>query len=223
MQHLKMDFAADANLTSGTAYTLECLNRSPVPWYFFVYQKMPEQMGNVSSLAWLASPIKIATGARITFRWSLEYDFLWAATGLLQPGVVADASQIKRCDLLEANQTTFSVDDNTPSISDPAPGGQAGSLSIKTAANVPNMTYATGIGMSGSGMFVMQAMPNMVQVYTPRPDYRIATASQIQMGQVLTQDIPGDAGIVFPPNIYKMYATLSDQQTWTISQTPPSA
>lgn len=222
MTHLKMDFAADALQASGSAYTLECINQSPVPWYFFMYQQMPEQ-SNVFSLAWLASPFKIAPGARISFRWSLDYNFLWAATGALQPGVIASASQTKPCDPGGANLTTFSVDDNTPNISDAIQGGQAGSLAIQTAANVPYMTYATGIGMSGSGTFLMQAMPNMMQVYTPRPAFRIAAASQIQTGQVLSQAIPGNAEVDFPPNIYKMYATLNDQQKWTISQTPPSA
>lgn len=222
MTHLKMDFAADAALTLETAYTVECLNQSPVPWYFFLYQQLPQQPGNVLSLAWMASPFKIAPGARISFRFSPDYNFLWAATGMLQPGVIASASQIVSCNPVDANQTTFSVNDNTPSISEAMPGGQPGNLTIGTAANVPNMTYATGIGMSGSGTFLMQAMPNTMQVYAPHPIFRVASANQIQTGQVLDQSIAGGAEIVFPPNVYKVYATLSNQQTWTVSQTPPS-
>ncbi len=221
-KHIHLDFARESALeAAGTAYSLECLNNSLVPWYFYVYQTMPNQPREIFSTAWFASPIKVDSGAKITFRWTIDYTFVWGVTGNVQPGVTFEASQVKACDPASINQTTFSVLNNTPSISNPVTGGQAGSLTINMDKSVPNLTYATGIGMSGSGTFVQQALANAPQVYTPNPSYWIAAANQMQMGVVLAQTITGSAGVVFPTNVYKMYATLSNQNLWDVSQQAP--
>jgi rhizosphere induced protein len=113
--------------------------------------------------------------------------------------------------------TTFSLNNNAPQLSVPVTGGQSGSLTINEAANVPNGTFSTGIGMSGYGTFVQQALANTTQVYTPKPQYWIAAATQMQMGTVLAQTVNQAATFSYGPNIYTVNATLGQDNTWTIS------
>ncbi|MDO5969866.1 hypothetical protein Q4Q35_08600 [Flavivirga aquimarina] len=218
MNHLRMSFANESS--TGTPYKLVCKNNSSVPWVFYVYQTMPSQPSDIYSLAWFASPYKISPGSSITFEWSIDYSFVWGNTGTIKPGITYDASGLKDCDPNGANMTTFSTDDNAPQLSDPVTGGQAGSLTINEAANVPNSTYSTGIGMSGQGSFVQQALTNATQVYTPEPKYWIAAATQTQMGEVLAQNIAGSEEVKFTTNVYTLYATLGDDQKWTVSPNP---
>ena len=220
MSHLRMNFANEA--TEGTPYKLVCKNNSTVPWVFYVYQTMPSQPSDVFSLSWFASPYKLSPGSSITFDWSIDYSFVWGNTGTVTPGVNYEAGGIKSCSLTGPNMTTFSTDDNAPQLSDPVTGGQSGSLTVNEASNVPNSTFSTGIGMSGQGSFVQQALTNATQVYTPEPKYWIAAATQMQMGVVLAQDIAQTAEITFPSAVYTMYATLNEDQTWTVSQTQPT-
>jgi hypothetical protein len=218
--HLKMSFADEAS--SGTSYNLVCQNNSSVPWVFYVYQTMPKQPSDVFSLAWFASPYKISPGSKMSFKWDINYSFVWGNTGTVTPGVIYDAGGIKSCSLTGANQTTFSLDNNAPQLSTPTQGGQEGSLTVNQASNVPNNVFSTGIGMSGQGSFVQQALQNAPQVYTPTPKYFIAAATQMQMGMVLAQTITGSEQVAFPTNVYTMYATLGDNQLWTVSQNSPA-
>ena len=200
----KMSFATG----EGTTYTLECINNSVADWVFYIYQKMPQQPRQVFSLAWFASPYKISPGSHIEFDWSIDYSFVWGNSGIVQPGVNYNAGGSKPCSLTGNNQTTFSLDDNAPQLSEPTTGGQAGSLTVNQAGNVPNLMFATGIGMSGQGTFVQQALQNAPQVYTPEPIYYVAAATQIQMGIVLAQTITGAKEVKYPQSLYKLTATL---------------
>lgn len=214
-----MDFAGEATIeaTSGTKYNLICENQSTTDWVFYVYQTMPSQPSDIFSLAWFASPYKISVGSKITFSWNIDYSFVWGNTGNVSPGVTFDAGGVKPCSLTGANMTTFSLDNNAPQLSTPVSGGQAGSLTINEASNVPNNVFSTGIGMSGYGTFVQQAFANTQQAYTPVPKYWIAAANQMQMGVVLAQTVNQAASFDFPNNVYTVNATLKQDNTWIIS------
>jgi rhizosphere induced protein len=214
MSHLKMNFATALD---STQYNLVCTNHSSTDWVFYVYQTMPNQPREIFSLAWFASPYKIASGNKITFSWGIDYSFVWGQTGTVAPGVLFSASGVKPCSLTGANQTTFSLDNNAPQLSTPTTGGQAGSLTIKEAPNVPNSVFSTGIGMSNHGTFVQQAYANTTQVYTPEPKYWIAAANQMQMGVVLAQTVTQAMDFAFPSNVYTLYADLGEDNTWVIT------
>ncbi|MEO1259238.1 MAG: protein RhiA [Bacteroidota bacterium] len=216
--HSTLDFAVQD--TDADVYTLRCTNKSTAPWVFYVYQKMPSQPSEIFSLAWFASPYRIGPNDQITFSWSIDYSFVWGNSGILQPGVNYDASGSQPASIQGTNQTTFSTDDGFPHLSTPTTGGQAGSLTVNQAGNVPNNVFATGIGMSGQGTFVQQALANTQQVYTPTPEYWIAAATQMQIGVVLAQTVSQTAKVTFPPSVFTMYATLDQNNTWSISQTP---
>lgn len=221
MSHLTMDFGKDETAAGVAAnasmFSLTCRNNSMSSWVFYMYQTMPNQMPEVFSLAWFASPYRIAPGTMITFTWQTDHCFVWGNTGMLVPGVTFMASQVMPCDPNGANATTFSMDDNTPQFSTPVNGSQPNSLSITAAASVPNGIFSTGIGMSGQATFIQPARPNMRQLYvTPPPTYWIAAASQMQMGAVLSDSDHMAARVNFQPGNSKMTATLNPDNTWII-------
>ncbi len=223
MNHLTMDFTnigsrralADAAAT-GQSYSIKCINQSSVPWIFYVYQTMPNQPSQVFSTAWFASPYMIGTGgSSITFTWNINYCFVWGITGTVAPGVTFSAGGQIPCDPSVNNYTTFSMLNNTPSLSQAAPGPQSGSLIISEDSSIPNSIFATGIGMSGYGTFVQQALAYTMQAYTPKPQYWIAAATQIQMGEILPQIVSMTAE--FDPNGDDITATLGQNNLWSIS------
>jgi rhizosphere induced protein len=224
MSHLKMNFANKPAKTAtalgaavATNYNLVCTNNSSTDWFFYVYQTMPNQPSDIFSLAWFASPYKISKGSQITFTWSIDYSFVWGNTGAVSPGVTFSAGGSQDCSLTDENQCTFSLNNGAPQLSIPVAGGQAGSLTINQAANVPNGTFSTGIGMSGHGTFVQQALANTGQVYTPTPKYWIAAATQMQMGTVLAQTISQAQEFDFDPNVFTVNASLGQNNKWVIS------
>ncbi|MCW7762815.1 protein RhiA [Photorhabdus luminescens] len=207
----------DISSANGTPYTVRFENKSPSSWTVYLYQKIPEQPSDVFSLAWQASPFKIVSGAYFTFKWSIEYSFIWGRTGALTNGVVFEAGQIVDADPTDRNVITFNTNDNTPAFGAITDGGGGGILTIKENKNIPNNTYTTGIGMSKQGTFVQQALANTTQLYTPEPKYYIAVGVGVQMGQVLAQTVSQSSELLFKPSVYNLTATLTDTQTWSIS------
>lgn len=207
---------ADAEVALGTQYALKLINQSAQPWTFYVYQKLPGQVADVFSLAWFASPYKIRVGDQIRFSWEIDYNFVWSDTGMLIPGVTFDASGKKDCDPAGANTTEFSLSPG-PGLSDPTQGPPAGSLVINDAANVPNNRFSVGIGMSGTGTYVVQAGTNLKHTFTPTPSYWIAAGADIKIGTVLNiQTVTQTAEAKFPANVFDLDCTLQGDNTWSI-------
>lgn len=81
--HARASQPGSAALAQGTQYSLLLKNQSAQPWTFYVYQKMPQPVANVFSLAWFCSPYQIRVGNQIKFTWELAYNFVWSDTGQL--------------------------------------------------------------------------------------------------------------------------------------------
>lgn len=207
------NLAADA----GTGYTLTMTNKSAAPWTFYVYQKAPQPSANVFSLAWFASPFIITVGSQIRFSWDLVYNFVWGATGVIMPGVTFTAGGAIDASPAGANTTTFSAQPG-PNLSPAVTAPPAGSLVINDASNVPNNTFSVGIGMSGTGTYVVQAGTNLAHTFTPTPSYFIAAGQNVQVGTVLNiQTVTQTAPVVFPVNLFNAAATLDQSNTWSIA------
>lgn len=219
MTNLNMDFRS--RVASEPRFSLTCTNNSTTNWIFYLYQGIPQQPSDCFSLVWFASPYKITPGSKITFVWETDYSFVWANTGPLQQGVIFNTSQTVQCNPDGNNVTTFSMDDNVPQFSPPVPEGQSGTLTIHEAGNIPNNVFSTGIGMSGQATFASQAIINMTQIYTPsNPQYFVAAGNSEHMGQVLGGTVNMSKEVAFPVNVFNMYATLEENNTWNISQFP---
>ena len=199
---------------SGQVYTLEFQNNSTNAGDVCVYQTPPDvNTPGVMSLAWF-SQFNYPT-TEVVFKWTIDYSFVWSQTGVLKPGVIFDASQTWEADLHTSNQVTFHYD-QAYTFQGQKAGPQAGNLYITEDPTIPLKTASVGIGMSGAGVFAVQAQPNINLVFTPHPLYWI-TFGKFVPGQVLDiQSLTGVAQVQFPPNIYKMAAILNEDNTWTI-------
>ena len=101
-------------------------------------------------------------------------------------------------------------------------GASPGSLQINTDSTIPSDTFSVGVGMSNSGTYAVQAQPNWDVLFTPTPEYWVVFGTYTQ-GEVLSITSSSQtAQVVFPDNVYEMWAILNSNNTWTISTTPPS-
>lgn len=210
--------SATAASAQGAHYSLNLINQSAQPWYFFVYQKMPGQVRDIFSLAWFCSPYLIRQRSSIRFVWELSDNFVWSDTGQLIPGVDFQAGGVIDCNRDTRNSTDFSLDTG-PGFSDPTSGQPGGSLIIDDAANVPNNRFSVGIGMSGFATFVTQAGTNLRQVFSPGPaNYWVAAGSHTEVGSVLSVDtIVQAAEAKFPSAVFDLDCTLEEDNTWKIT------
>ncbi len=208
------DLESDA-VNAAVNYEIECNNNSNNAQSFYVYQTLPDQPLNVFSLVWLVK--RCYPGSRFSFNWGMDYSFVYGNTGILRPGVTFNESQLQPCGFT-GHCSTFSVDNNTPHLSTPTAGGLTDSLTIYQASNVPNGVFSTGIGVSGSGTFVQQALANTTQLFTSNHNYWIGTAAGgKEKGQVLSQEVSfNDICIHFPPYKYTAIVTLTENGSWTI-------
>ncbi|RKH07900.1 protein rhiA [Corallococcus carmarthensis] len=201
----------------GTTYSLTMVNQSAQPWIFYVYQTFPQQTSDIFSLAWLASPYKIVPKAQITFKWQVNYTFLWAQTGVLQPGVSFVAGMSIDADPAAGDTTQFSVNPG-PNLTPAQPGGGLGTLTIYDQSDVPNSQFSVGIGMGDAGTFATQAGTNLKHVFTPTPSYWVAAGIDQKVGTVLDiQTVTQTAPIIYPANVYSLTATLQNDNTWTVT------
>lgn len=198
-------------------YSLTCKNNSNDPYIFYMFQKMPTQPNEVLSLAWLTSPYKIATNSYVTFKWSIDYNFIWGNTGTLANGEIYDAGGSCSCSPTGDNITTFNVIEGAPLFTTPIGGGEDGTLTILLGENIPPNMFSIGIGMSGQGTVVQMALPNIKLSYSLTPEYYVAVSSQIISAEVLDCTDDNVCLVKFPENIYSLTATLNSDNSWSIS------
>ena len=202
---------------TSTTYTVTVINDSADAWKFYVFQQPPSIANNLS-LAWFASPYKIAPKDQIQFQWNIQYSFVWSDTGIVKPGVKFTATGLKDCDPQNKNLTTFDFINDTPQLSDPTSGGIAGSLLIKDGPSVSSDTFAVGVGMSGKGTYVVNAGPNLKHKFTADPLYFVVAADEVVEGQVMDiTTITQSGSLIFPPNVLDLTATLLADNTWKIT------
>jgi hypothetical protein len=203
----------------GVDYTLVFRNNSTNAWNACVYQTQPDIANyEVMSLAWFSKPAAPTT--QVKFEWSIDYSYVWDETGPLVPGVVFDASQTWAADLSTKNQITL-THPNTPysyyTFTNQGPGANQGSLYITTDGTVPLNMAAVGIAMSGAGTFVCSAQPNLNLIFTPLPKYWI-TFGSFEQGEVLDlTELTNSAEVAYPAGVYTMFATLNQDNTWSIT------
>ena len=151
-------------MTSVT-YKVIVKNKSGKPWTFFLYQSPPADAPDAKPLVWMASPYNVAAGDQYPFSWTATYQFAWADTGPLEPEAVFSAHDFKEADPKNKNVTNFTVQENTPSLSDSTGGGPHGSLVIKDGPKVPSDRYSVGIAMFSHAIYALNAGPNLTHNY----------------------------------------------------------
>lgn len=207
------------------AYTLEVKNQSGKPLDFTVFQQPPQASpGNVFSLAWftdLAEPDAVST-----FSWSIDYQFVWAHTGELKPGVPFAAKEALDASPTGQNTVALDTDPNTGlAFKDLGAGARPGSLVMRSLNATPSRVAAMGLNMkvkdaggkAGSAIYAVQAEPNMDVEFAPHANYRIC-AARCTPGEVLDPDAIADAAeIAFPVGVTRMLATYEADGSWTVA------
>jgi hypothetical protein len=203
---------------AGVKYSLTFVNNSSNTWDAAVYQKDPDLgVPNVQSLAWFAKTAAPTT--KVVFTWTIDYSFVWSETGVLVPGVMFNATQDWPADLSTQNKVTFTKDP-AYTFTNQTQGPLPGILYISQDNNIPSKMASVGIGMSGAGVFAVQAQPNIQVSFTPHPQYWI-TFGQFTQGEVLDigQVVGQAANVKFPFNVYAMTAILGPDNKWQVKPT----
>jgi hypothetical protein len=194
----------------------------------YTFQKNPNIADpNLKSLAWFTK--STAAYSAVKFSWDLNYNFMWAETGMLVPGVVFEANQSFPANPfatavaqhnLEGNQVqlTYHADDDYFEFVDgpPTPGVVRGTLYAVSDSTVPNGIASVGIGMSNAGTFAQPALTNIMASFTPDPTYYVAAASSMQQGAVLEDEVSYAVELQFA-GVTALTATFQPDHTWTVS------
>ncbi|SIQ55646.1 hypothetical protein SAMN05880590_105134 [Rhizobium sp. RU35A] len=201
-----------------TSYSLTCLNNSTLSGSFAVFQKAPPTTvpGNIFSLAWFTRPT--APNTKVTFTWNLDYSFVWSETGILQPGINFNASQVVPANPNGQNLIQLKLDNyGATTFANQSASGAIGSLTIEQLSNVaPNRT-SVGIGMAGSGTFAVQAQPNMTAVFTPHPNYWVIFGN-FETGDVIDiEDVTGAVEVTYGGALTSRTAVLGLDNMITVS------
>lgn len=199
---------------SGVEYKINFQNNSVNAGSIMVFQQDTNiGVDGVMSLAWFTKYVYPNTFGY--FDWTIDYNFVWAETGELKPGVQFLASQAPPADLSTSNAIGLTYDKAYNFVNQTA-GTPQGSLYITEDGTVPLNQASVGIGMSGAGTFVVQAQPNMNLTFTPHPEYWIAFGNYTK-GEVLNiQSMTNAALVAFPPGVYAMNAVLQADNSWVI-------
>ncbi len=200
-------------------YTLNFKNESSQKGNACIFQTDPNLgVHDVLSLAWLSKSACPST--ELKFKWSVNYCYTWSRQGELKPGIVYDASQTWNADLTSRNAVDFVKDTalDAYTFENLTAGPQDGHLYIYEKRNVGAKECAVGIGMSGSGTFVVGSQPNMQLQFSPHPKYWMVFGS-FQQGEVLDiEKVTATAQeLAFPVNQYSMNVTLNADNTWSVS------
>jgi CRP-like cAMP-binding protein len=171
--------------------------------------------GAVFPLAWLVRDAVSHSVASLS--WNTDFHFFHSEIGRLGPGVVLRADEKLKASLTKNNAVMLRKDDRSYKFT-----GQHdrrhGVLRIETDNYIGIHQVSVGIGMSGSGTFAVQALPNCLYVFAPDPDYWVSFGRRLAEGSVLESSTINKAvQISFPEGVFSMNVTLNPDNTWTIT------
>jgi hypothetical protein len=200
-----------------STYTIYLTNNSSSQQSFSVFQQKPNSPNHdVFPLAWRTE--SAAPHAKVPISWNDDLYFFWAKPGELKPGVIFNAGEALKTSMTENNAVTLTKENNNYKFTDQKNWHQQGLLSVTCDATTAIRQASVGVGMSGAGVFAVQAQPNMTFLFSPHPEFWV-TFGNFQQGQVLDPSEMHDAvQVVFPHGIFSMNATLNPDNTWTITQ-----
>jgi rhizosphere induced protein len=193
--------------------TIIFTNNSDHGGSFCIFQQHPNP--GTSALAWF---VKFANpGTMVYFSWDdTDYCFIWKETGPLIPGQKSEASQFLPAAPYDNNVVTLTKSNGGYQFIDQTSGGQPGMLTVRTDQTVLVNQASVGVGMSGSGTFAVQTLPQMIFTFEPHAEYWLAFGD-FQQGQAFdTSTISNPFQIIFPPNISTMRVALDMNNSWAV-------
>lgn len=180
--------AAPGRPAEGTRYYVKINNNSKIDdQNALLFQAKPELPSDVYALAWFTKKCHMNTYAKFDF--TIDYSFVWGQVGNLGPGRNYSAGSkpvpAQLGDIITLNY------DGAYQFMDQTPGGPMGSLIVAEDSSVPGSGDKdqgnVGIGMSNSGLFVVETQHNAKVEFLPDPKYWIGFGSHVD-GDVVTTD-----------------------------------
>ncbi len=175
-----------------STYTLSVKNSSVNNTRFAVFQKAPDTVSgqNVFTLAWFSKYAYQKTIAE--FSWKINYSAVWSRPDQrLQPGVICKTSAGIPVDPFADNTVSLSYDKNNDAFHfGDVTVGSPGSIftncdnSVPNSKTTENVVAGVGIGMSGSGTFLVYTQPNINLTWIPKPKYYLI-AGDYKEGEIL--------------------------------------
>lgn len=203
-----------SNSENGKTYNIRVINNSFNVSDVMVFQKQIDSNApSLLPLAWLTRTMY--PNSNVEFQWDVDYSFMWSETGELVPGVVFNPSEVRETALGAENEITF-THNQVYQFANQKTTSPEGDLIIMQDSSIPFNQASVGIGMSNSGMFAIQAQPNVSFTFEPQPRYFVALGHYKQ-GEVLNvNSLYNTVEVYFPANVYSMTVILNQNNTWTV-------
>ncbi len=193
-----------------TKYNVVIRNKSLMNENMCIFQKLPNQSGNIFSLAWFSKHCYSHTS--LTFEWVVEYCAHWAETGILKPGISFRAAQMVEADPSDQKNNSFGLTllNGAYMFTSTTKQADAGTIGIFPDNNIPNLQASIGIGMNGEPAFATQALMNDNFIFEPKVRYYLVFGNYEQ-GMVMDLTASTDAfEIIFPKNVFQREIELGD-------------
>ncbi len=194
-------------------YTLSVDVQSTITGNVCIFQEMPDtNASKILTLAWLSK--RAHHGTQLLFDWTLDYNFKWGTKGSLGRTAHFAASQTVPANLSTNNQISFNYEDGAYKFSETSqnPSSEV-NLYINQGGNVKSNDALVGIGMSGSGSFVVESQPNLKLIFRPKPVYYVIFGDFIQ-GQIMDiTELSNVHKLVYDGTTDK-HLTLTDKNVW---------
>jgi len=199
-----------------TKYTLTVQNDSTQSGDFCIFQQAPDtNVANITTLAWLSKAANPTTN--LVFQWDLQYNFIWSNSTNLKPGDTVVTSQSWDCDVNTSNRIVFDFVNNAYNFSNQTQGDYAGNLYIDEGQSVRPNQASVGIGMSGSGTFLVPSQPNMQVMFTPKPTYWLVFGTFKQGDVVDIGQVTKNAKKIVFNGVTDLAVTFKSTNTWLMT------
>jgi rhizosphere induced protein len=198
-----------------TQYTLTIKNRAAYPAYFMIFQNDPTSWSpNAMALAWFSKFSNPSPTTQIKFTWSVDWGFSWADTGILQPGIMYEASETLAA-TSTVNKVTLDYNGAYRFI-DPTKGPDSSRLYLQQNGSIPiNSSASVGVTMSGNTVYATQARPNVNLTFSPHPTYYLAYGQYVQGDVIDVSAVNNPLELPYATGVYSLQTTLNADGTWT--------
>jgi hypothetical protein len=151
------------------------------------------------------------------FEWQENFGFVWQ-----QYGAKNNSQQILPTDLKTNNEITLDYDAQHQAFrfKDQKQGNPPGTLIINQSSTIPSGTVRIGLAIAGYPAAMQDSHPNSTLTIVQCSKYYVAFDVEEQTGVVNVNKTSKLALLKFPPNIYSLTATINEDFTWTVNNTP---